>query len=113
MSKSLSLGLPSSHWAGVSATVDEMTCNEPVAGIGESSVVILGIPHAPDYDTEFDFIECIGDHIHSGDPGIEVINEIAFINEFISVRALHCTNAAHKPLTGSCNCRLWRTGLPR
>ena len=51
----------------VSATVDEMTYNEPVAGIGESSVVILGRRHAPDYDTEFDFIECIGDHIHSGD----------------------------------------------
>ena len=63
----------------VNATVDEMTYNEPVAGIGESSVVILGRRHKPDYDTEFDFIECIGDHIHSGDPSIEVINEIAFI----------------------------------
>ena len=41
----------------VSATVDEMTYNEPVAGIGESS----GHPGAAscsDYDTEFDFIEC-------------------------------------------------------
>lgn len=66
----------------VNATVDEMTYNEPVAGIGESSVVILGRRHAPDYDTEFDFIECIGDHIQSGDPSIEVINEIAFINQF-------------------------------
>lgn len=66
----------------VNATVDEMTYNEPVAGIGESSVVILGRRHAPDYDTEFDFIECIGDHIHSGDPSIDVINEIAFINQF-------------------------------
>ena len=66
----------------VNATVDEMTYNEPVAGIGESSVVILGRRHAPDYDTEFDFIECIGDHIHRGDPSIEVINEIAFFNQF-------------------------------
>ena len=66
----------------VNATVDEMTYNEPVAGIGESSVVILGRRHAPDYDTEFDFIQCIGDHIHSGDPSIDVIGEIAFINEF-------------------------------
>ena len=39
----------------VNATVDEMTYNEPVAGIGESSVVILGRRHKPDYDTEFDF----------------------------------------------------------
>ena len=30
----------------VNATVDEMTYNEPVAGIGESSVVILGRRHA-------------------------------------------------------------------
>ena len=68
VSKSLSLGLLIVALGGcVSATVDEMTYNEPVAGIGESSVVILGRRHAPDYDTEFDFIECIGDHIHSGD----------------------------------------------
>ena len=66
----------------VSATVDEMTYNEPAAGIGGSSVVILGRRHAPDYDTEFDFIQCIGDHIHSGDPSIGVIGESAFINEF-------------------------------
>ena len=83
VSKSLFLGLLMIALGGcVSATVDEMTYNEPVAGIGESSVVVLGRRHAPDYDTEFDFIECIGDHIHSGDPSIEVINEIAFINEF-------------------------------
>ena len=66
----------------VNATVDEMTYNEPVAGIGDSSVVILGRRHKPDYDTEFDFIGCIGDHIHNGDPNIEVINEIAFLNQF-------------------------------
>jgi len=65
----------------VSATVEEMTYNEPVTGIGDSSVVILGRREL-DNDTEFDFIECIGDHIHSGDPSIDVINEIAFINEF-------------------------------
>ena len=46
----------------VNATVDEMTYNEPVAGIGESSVVILGRRHKPDYDTEFDFIEHWGPH---------------------------------------------------
>ena len=50
----------------VSATVDEMTYNEPVAGIGDSTVVILGRRHKPDYDTEFDFIGCVGDHIHNG-----------------------------------------------
>ena len=83
----------------VNATVDEMTYNEPTAGIGESSVVILGRRHAPDYDTEFDFIECIGDHIHSGDPSIEVINELAFINElypWFEPRTAPCS-PVHRP----------------
>ena len=66
----------------VTATVDEMTYNEPTEGIGESSIVILGRRHAPDYDTEFDFIDCIGKHIHAGDPSITVINELDFINQF-------------------------------
>ena len=58
VSKGLSLGLLLVALGGcVSATVDEMTYNEPGAGIGESSVVILGRRHAPDLDTEFDFIE--------------------------------------------------------
>ena len=64
----------------VSATVDEMTFMEPTEGIGDSSVVILGRRHAPDYDTEFEFIECIGDHIRSGDKSITVLHEIEFIN---------------------------------
>ena len=64
----------------VSATVDEMTFMAPTEGIGDSSVVILGRRHAPDYDTEFEFIECIGDHIRSGDKNITVLHEIEFIN---------------------------------
>ena len=65
----------------VSATVDEMTYNEPDGGIGASSVVILG---RREYQktTEFDFIQCIADHIHDGDASIKIIDEITFINEF-------------------------------
>ena len=40
----------------VNATVDEMTFLEPTEGIGDASVVIMGRRHAPDYETEFDFI---------------------------------------------------------
>ena len=47
----------------VTSTVDEMVFNEPLAGIGDSTVVILGRRHASDYETEPDFIECVGDHI--------------------------------------------------
>lgn len=65
----------------VTSTVDEMTFNAPVEGIGDASVVILGRRHAADYETEFEFIECIGDHIASGDPKVTVLDEIRFINE--------------------------------
>lgn len=64
----------------VNATVDEMTFLEPTDGIGDRSVVILGRRHAPDYETEFEFIECIGDHIRTGDPSITVIRERQFLD---------------------------------
>lgn len=64
----------------VTATVDEMVFNEPTEGIGDSTVVILGRRHASDYETEFDFIECIADHIVARDKSIEIIDEIDFIN---------------------------------
>jgi len=64
----------------VTSTVDEMVYNTPTAGIGDASVVILGRRHAPDYETEPDFIDCIGKHISRRDPSIEVMDEMAFID---------------------------------
>lgn len=64
----------------VTATVDEMVYNAPLEGIGDASVVILGRRHASDYETEPDFIECVGDHIASGDDTIQVIPELDFLN---------------------------------
>ena len=66
--------------ACVTATVDEMVFNEPTEGIGEASIVILGRRHASDYDTEPDFVECVGDHIAARDKSINVIGELDFIN---------------------------------
>ena len=66
--------------ACVTSTVDEMVFNAPLEGIGDSSVVILGRRHASDYDTEPDFVECVGDHIASRDKSITVIGELEFIN---------------------------------
>ena len=66
--------------ACVTSTVDEMVFNEPLEGIGDSSVVILGRRHASDYETEPDFIECVGDHIAVRDKSIRVIGELEFIN---------------------------------
>ena len=66
--------------ACVTSNVDQMVFNEPTEGIGDSSVVILGRRHASDYETEPDFIECVGDHIASRDKSITVIGELEFIN---------------------------------
>ncbi len=66
----------------VTSTIDQMVFNEPQDGIGNATVVILGRRHASDYDTEPDFIECVGEHISGRDNSIEVIGELAFINDF-------------------------------
>jgi len=73
-------GLIATTSACVTSTVDEMVFNEPLEGIGDSSVVILGRRHASDYETEPDFIECVGDHIAARDKSITVIGELDFIN---------------------------------
>ena len=57
-----------------------MIYNEPVEGIGESSVVILGRRHSSNYETEPDFVLCVGEHITSYDNSITVIGELEFIN---------------------------------
>ncbi|MEQ8515524.1 MAG: hypothetical protein RIC38_07965, partial [Chromatocurvus sp.] len=43
-------------------------------------VVILGRRHASDYETEPDFISCVGDHITRRDDSIEIIDELEFLN---------------------------------
>ena len=64
----------------VTSTVDEMVYNEPTEGIGDATVVILGRRHASDYETEPDFIQCVGKHISSRDRAINVLGELEFIN---------------------------------
>ena len=64
----------------VTANVDEMTFDAPVAGMVDGTIVILGRRHAPDYDTEPDFIDCIGNQIRSGDERITVIPEPQFVD---------------------------------
>ena len=64
----------------VTSTVDEMVYNAPTGGIGDDSVVILGRRHASDYETEPDFVKCVGDYIATGDKSITVINELEFLN---------------------------------
>lgn len=66
--------------ACVTSTVDEQVFNAPTEGIGDDSVVILGRRHASDYETEPDFVTCVGDYIASGDRSIRVIDELEFLN---------------------------------
>ena len=68
--------------ACVTSTVDQMVFNKPTEGLGDSTVVILGRRHASDYDTEPDFVECVGEHIADHDKSIEVIGELEFVNTF-------------------------------
>lgn len=64
----------------VNATTDQQVFNTPEAGIGEASVVILGRRHASDYETEPDFIRCVGQHISRRDKGIDIVDELTFMN---------------------------------
>ncbi|MFV8818691.1 hypothetical protein [Haliea sp. E17] len=66
--------------ACVNATVDQMVYNAPEAGVGDGTVVILGRRQNSDYETEPDFVQCIGDYIHSHDKSIYVIDELDFVN---------------------------------
>lgn len=65
----------------VTSTVDEMIFNEPIEGIGDASVVILGRRHASDYETEPDFVACVGEYIADRDNSIRLIGELEFLND--------------------------------
>ena len=65
----------------VTSTVDEMVFNTPTIGsMEDASVVILGRRHASDYETEPDFIRCVGNHVRRRNRQLEVIDELDFMN---------------------------------
>jgi hypothetical protein len=66
--------------ACVTSNVDQTVYNEPIAGIGNASVVILGRRHGSDYETEPDFVKCVGQYITAGDKSVTVIGELEFLN---------------------------------
>lgn len=67
----------------VTSTVDEVLYQGPKAEdlVGDASIVIMGRRHASDYETEPDFIECVGKHIQRRDDNIRVMSELEFMNE--------------------------------
>tara|TARA_R110000824_G_scaffold336_3_gene1940 strand:+ start:96527 stop:97198 length:672 start_codon:yes stop_codon:yes gene_type:complete len=48
---------------------------------GDDSIVILGRRQSNAYETEGDFVECVGNVVASGSDGINVIPEELFLNE--------------------------------
>lgn len=65
--------------ACTSTTVDEFRQGE--TGIeSDESIVILGRRQASDYETDSDFVECVGDRIGRGDGAINVVPEQEFID---------------------------------
>jgi hypothetical protein len=65
-----------------------------------------GSPPRSDYETEFDFIECIADHITARDPSIEIIDEIEFINSMYPGSSRARRRCDRRTSTASCS----RTG---
>jgi hypothetical protein len=64
----------------VTSTVDEMVFNEPVEGIGDATVVILGRRHERLRDgVRFHRVHRRPHHV-ARDPSIEIIDELEFIN---------------------------------
>lgn len=47
----------------------------------DESIVILGRRHSSSYETELDFVECVGSVVASGNDGINVIPESVFLDE--------------------------------
>ncbi len=64
----------------VTSAVDQMVFNAPAARLQDEAVVILGRRHASNYDTEPDFVSCVGDYVSRRDSRIQVIDEVEFLN---------------------------------
>ncbi len=65
----------------VTSTVDEVLYKGPEADLGDASIVIMGRRHASDYETDPDFIQCVGKHIQKADGDITVMSELEFMNQ--------------------------------
>ena len=64
----------------VSSTVDEMVLQPSKQLMNGRSVVVLGRRHSSDYETEPDFVSCVGKHISSRSKAINVIEEQIFVD---------------------------------
>ena len=76
----LLLSLPLLHACSTSTTIDEYReIDSPLNWAADEKVVVLGRRHAGEYETEPDFIDCIGSKLASGS-AINVLEEPDFLN---------------------------------
>lgn len=64
----------------VNATIEQFQQSQAVMGTGES-IVVLGRRHANSYETEMNFVDCVGTALARGDAGMSVIPETQFVDE--------------------------------
>jgi hypothetical protein len=66
--------------ACVNSTIDEMVLLPSEQFVSGRSIVILGRRHSSDYETEPDFVQCVGKHISARSESIRVIDEQVFVD---------------------------------
>ena len=60
--------------------IDEYRATSTVSLHSNDSIVILGRRHSGDYETEHDFVECVGKSLASGNDSMNVIPEKQFVD---------------------------------
>jgi len=60
--------------------IDEYRENPSVSMIEGESIVVLGRRHNSNYETEFDFIDCVGKSLRGKLKGIDIIPEKSFVD---------------------------------
>ena len=65
----------------VTSTVDQLLYEGAEANLGDASVAILGRRHISDYETEPEFVACVGKRIRRGDKNIAIVAEERFLDE--------------------------------
>lgn len=64
----------------VDATIEQFQQSQAVLGI-DDRIVVLGRHHQTGYDTEMNFVDCVGSALARGTSGMSVIPETEFVDE--------------------------------
>ena len=64
----------------VDATIEQFQQSQAVMGI-DDRIVVLGRRHNNNYETELNFVDCVGSALAKGETGMAVIPETQFVDE--------------------------------